>query len=369
MTRRIPEWVIKYLLIPKIGNNKDYLGFTKRAQPMVPDLFDIVPAERREAARSALAAAFGPARGQTLERVHGGASGALIYRVEVPGRTVLLRMETRRDALRNPHQYRCMQTAAEAGIAPRLHHADDEAGVAVMDFLERRPLTEYPGGPTALASALGDLARGLQATTAFPFLADYPDLIGQLLAVARSRFAPGLLDPHAEGLERLRAAYPWEAAALVSSHNDPNASNIVFDGQRLWLIDWETAYCNDPLVDVAILANNHAATPELEAALLQAWLGRTPDRLLRARLTLMRQLTNLYYAALIFTVATPAGGEPFTSLDAPDPEAFRAAAEAGRLSSMGPNAVTILGLVYLNAFRAGVATPAFRDALAVARAG
>ena len=66
-------------------------------------------------------------------------------------------------------------------------------------------------------------------------------------------FAPGLLDRHQKGFERIREAYPWDAAALVSSHNDPNPANILFDGERLWLIDWETAYRNDPLVDVATL--------------------------------------------------------------------------------------------------------------------
>jgi hypothetical protein len=59
-----------------------------------------------------------------LQPVGGGASGALIYRVDTDHRSYLLRMETRRGALRNPHQYTCMQTAAEAGVAPPLVHAD-----------------------------------------------------------------------------------------------------------------------------------------------------------------------------------------------------------------------------------------------------
>src|SRR5689334_937945 len=107
---------------------------------------DIVPAEHREKARAVLAAAFGRADADELQPVVGGASGALTYRAEVRGRSYLLRMETRRSPLRNPHQYACMRIASEAGVAPALRHVDADAGVAVMDFVRQRPHGEYPGG-------------------------------------------------------------------------------------------------------------------------------------------------------------------------------------------------------------------------------
>src|SRR6266498_3399652 len=110
---------------------------------MSDDLLEPVPATHREAARTGLMTVFGGASIAALQRVGGGASGALIYRVDVAGRLYLMRVETRRGPLRNPHQYVCMQTAAEAGIAPPLHHADSESGVAIMDFLQQRPLEEY----------------------------------------------------------------------------------------------------------------------------------------------------------------------------------------------------------------------------------
>jgi hypothetical protein len=264
-----------------------------------------------------------------------------------------------------------MQAAAEAGVAPPLRHVDPEAGVAIMDFIAQRPLAEHPGGPGGLVRAAGELVARLQATPAFPALADFPDLIGRLLELTRSAnlFAAGLLDPHAEAFARLRDAYPWDAAPGVSSHNDPNAQNILFDGARLWLVDWETAYRNDPLVDVAILAENFAPTPDLEAALLQAWRGRAPDPGLHARLTLMRRLVRLYYAGLIFS--TLAGRlperEPDADLAAPGPEAFRAAVETGRLPMGGPEMLYVLGKMQLAAFLADVDGPEVEAALRLAR--
>ncbi|HEY6715034.1 MAG TPA: hypothetical protein VI232_01710, partial [Reyranella sp.] len=89
------------------------------------DPFDRIPADRREDARSALTAAFGPAPLTAVQRVTSGAS-ALIYRIEVADRPYLLRLESfQRDEIRDPERaYRCMRTAVEAGIAPALHHAD-----------------------------------------------------------------------------------------------------------------------------------------------------------------------------------------------------------------------------------------------------
>jgi len=335
-------------------------------------LFEPIPDTHRETVRTALTTAFGGASIAALQPVGGGASGALIYRVDVEGRRYLMRVETRRDRLRNPHQYVCMQTAAEAGIAPPLHHGDSETGIAIMDFLPQRPLEEYPGGAIGLAREVGGLVARLQTTPTFPHFTDYLVALDRMLGyVQRSNvFAPGLLDRHQEGFELIRAAYPWNAAALVSSHNDPNPRNVIFDGDRLWLVDWETAYRNDPVTDVAILADNFAATPELEEVLLHAWLDCAPDRRLRARLLLMRLLTRLHYAALIFSLAAARPRvAPDADLSAPTPDEFRVAVASGRLTPTGAETLTVLGKMFLGGFLAGLADPRFEEALVVARQG
>jgi aminoglycoside phosphotransferase (APT) family kinase protein len=335
-------------------------------------LFEPIPTSHHEVARTALTSVFGGALISALQPVGGGASGALVYRVDVAGRPYLMRLETRRGPLRNPHQYVCMQTAAESGIAPPLHHADSETGVAIMDFLQQRPLQEYPGGTVGLARDLGGLVARLQATPAFPYLVDYLSALDRMLGYVRRSnvFAPGLLDRHQEGFERIREAYPWDVASLVSSHNDPNPRNIIFDGDRLWIVDWETAYRNDVLTDVAILVDNFAPTPELEDILLQAWFGCAPDRPLRARLMLMRLLTRLYYAALGFSffAATPRTA-PDADLTAPTPDEFRAAIASGRFTPTGPETRYVLGKMFLAGFLSGLADPRFEEALVVARKG
>ena len=292
-------------------------------------MLDAIPAHLRESARSALRAAFGAAPLAALEPVAGGASGASTYRVEVGGHAHLLRMETRRDAMRNPHQYACMQIAADAGIAPPLRYVDPAAGIAIMAFVPSRPLDAYPGGAAPLARDLGRLIARLQATPAFPSLGEYADILGRMLAFLRSAgvFAAALVDPLEAGFRRIREAYPWRASAAVSSHNDPNPRNVLFDGERLWLVDWETSYRNDPFTDVAVVSNELAAAPALEEALLAGWLGRPPDRVERARLLLMRQLTRplLRRASSSSAFAPSHHAPPLAELRALTPDEFRTA--------------------------------------------
>jgi aminoglycoside phosphotransferase (APT) family kinase protein len=339
---------------------------------LLTDSLASLPADRRERARSALTTVFGAAPVSVVRPITTGAS-ASIHRIEVGGRPWLLRLESfRRDAVRNPHRaYACMRAAADAGVAPAVLHADADAGVAITAFVESRPLDAFPGGPEALARALGSLAARLQATPVFPAVDDYPSILGVLLD--RLQQAPlygALLDPHRDAFERLRAAYPWDESTVVSSHNDSHPGNILFDGERLWLIDWETAYRNDPVVDLAIMTLYLADTPDLQEALLQAWRGRPSDPELRARVYLMRQFALLFYGCangLNLGITRPDLIE--TDMAAPTPAEFAAAIRDGRLILNSPEMQRVGGKVALRSFLAGVTSPAFAAAATVLRAG
>jgi hypothetical protein len=286
----------------------------------------------------------------------GGASGALALRITVQRRDYVLRVEARRSPLRNPHQYTCMRIAAAAGIAPALHYADADAGIAIIDFIAAQPIRTHS------ARELASLIARLHATSLFPAVGDYRNLIRRTLAYVQSGFTAGLLDAHRENFERIVAAYPWDPATHVSSHNDPNARNTIFDGNRFWLIDWETAYRNDPLVDVAILAENHAPSPEQAAALLQDYLGRAPQPTEIARLRLMRQMVRLYYAGLLLAPAVnPAS--PMATLAAPTPEAFRASVARGESSPVSRETLTVIGKMCLATFMAECGAAGYEEAL------
>jgi len=312
------------------------------------DPFAKLPDDRREAARQALAAAFGKAS-TIVVPMSGGASPASLFRVEVGTGRYLLRIEGPHSPLRVPTQYKAMRMAAEAGLAPRLHHVDAGAGAVVMDFVEQRPLNAYPGGIGALTHAMGATIARLQASPPIPAFVDYPDMVARLFAHVRRTglFAKGVLDPHWERLEQIRGSWDRDPSRLISSHNDSHPGNFLFDGERLWLIDWESAYRNDRFVDAAILLDNVARTPELETVFLRACFGRDLDQDELRQLDTARTLTRLYFAGFFLSGSAAAQWRTL-----PDPDL--AVAET---SESGPERMHRMGKLYLQGFLAGGAVP------------
>lgn len=331
----------------------------------------IIPPQWREAARAALALVAGGRDLGPLTPLKGGVSGASIYRVDTARHSFVLRLEPERIALEHRRRgFACMQAAAAAGVAPRVHFADPVSGIAVMDFIEARPIAFHRGGRMGVARELGALIALIQTTGPFPLMPDCGrDLIAAALEslAASGLFAAGLLDRHREELARIRTVVPWRLASLVSSHNDPNPRNLLFDGARLWLVDWELASRNDPLFDLAIATLDIAGTPELEAALLTSALGSAPDTALRARLRVVRQLARLFYGCIALDAVGANRPGPEEGLDALTPAQFCAAAAQGRLA---PGEIGYaFGKMSLAAFIRGCATRDFEEAMALARLG
>lgn len=290
-----------------------------------------IPQTSRPAVDRALTAAFGTDVLDAATPLSGGLSGAQIFKIRVGGIAYLLRIEVERDGFRDPARaYACMKIAADGLLAPRLRHADAEDGVAIMDFIEERSLTlDYRGTREDLIVEAAQGVRALHAGPAFPPLVDYLDGMDTLVVQFEAR---NLVSREAMGellglYRRLRQNYRTAAGDLVASHNDLNPRNILYDGARLWFVDWESAFLADRYVDLSCIANLFASSPEQEDLLLRTYFGRV-DVEMRARLYLMRQVNHLFYG-LVMTNAVAPRNAPAESLDGPSLDDLHVALSLG----------------------------------------
>ena len=86
---------------------------------MIENWLEKLPETSHSAAREAVTSTFGAAPIHSIDPVLGGASGALTFRLGVGNRFYLLRMETSRSPLRNPHQYAACASRQKPASRPR----------------------------------------------------------------------------------------------------------------------------------------------------------------------------------------------------------------------------------------------------------
>jgi thiamine kinase-like enzyme len=182
------------------------------------------------------------------------------------------------------------RAAHAAGLSPAVRHWEPD--VMVLDFIEARTFAPGDVCDPANLDRLADLLRRCHCGIPKHFRGPAPIFwVFQVVRDYAHRLAGGG-SPHGPALPGLLAASEELEAAvgpveIVFGHNDLLPANILDDGTRLWLVDWEYSGFNSPLFDLGGLASNAGLTPVQADALLAAYYGQAPDDALRRRAAAM----------------------------------------------------------------------------------
>jgi Ser/Thr protein kinase RdoA (MazF antagonist) len=195
----------------------------------------------------------GPAT--TITKIAAGLSGAGVYRVDADGQAFVLKVSAEGEPLENWRgKLHIQQLAANAGLAPRVIHADEARRAIVSAFVVDRSFPAFYGDPRTREAAIAQLGRMVRRMHALPLPpeAKSRDAVEFLTAIwsGLANFAlPAFVG---DAVRRVLAEEPPASShAPVLSHNDLNPTNLVYDGENLLLLDWETAGPNDPFYDLA----------------------------------------------------------------------------------------------------------------------
>jgi thiamine kinase-like enzyme len=215
--------------------------------------------------------------------LHGGLSNQS-YTVEDAGKKFVVRLG-RDYVFHHVIRERELMTARAAhagGFAPEVVHA--EPGLTVSRFIAGKPFSEadmrakIPNVAAIVRRFHDEMPRHVSGPgfIFWPFhvIRDY----ALTLSAGGSAFAgelPGWL-ALAEELEAAQVALP-----IVFGHHDFLPANIIDDGDRLWMIDFEYAGFGTAMFDLAGIASNAEFSADESDALLSHYFDRRPSPSIR----------------------------------------------------------------------------------------
>jgi len=208
------------------------------------------------------------------------------YVVRIPGeRTEVLGIDRSCEA-------QAARRAAELGIGPPVLAELPGVGTLVTQFVSGRHAAdnaEFARNLARVAAALRRFHRSGPVDGQFPI---HRVVEWHARDAARHGVDPppiyADLHEHSTAIEAAFARAPMPA---VPCHNDLLPANVLFDDERVWLLDFEYAGMNDVFFDLGNLAVNSRLSPSDDDGLLAAYFGApTPARL--ARLQLMKIMSE-----------------------------------------------------------------------------
>ena len=269
----------------------------------------MIPEENSAGVAHALGETFGVTKFEDIRDLTERPGSNRVFRIVIRASAYLLRINTRPGDV--TRQFTCMRAAADAGLAPHVWYTSVEDRISITDFVKAVPLPakdalfRIPAALRTLEALLPFPAVPFNTTCTF-LLNEGPALDGFLQKFRGSNILRGnQIEQLFTRYKQVTAAYWCLDSDMAPSHNDLfKPDNILFDGNRLWLVDWEAAFQNDRYADLAVVANMIVTNEPEERTYLEAYFGASPNEYQRARFYLMRQVAHMFYAMAFLTLGS-----------------------------------------------------------------
>jgi len=325
----------------------------------------LIQEPKREAVARALRRAFAIDDVEDCSPLTGGLTEACVYRIVVNGTQYVLRVSP--DEAKFSRQLPFVQAASEAGLAPCIRDPRPQDGILITEFIEKKPF------PEDIRPRMAEVIRSVHSLPRFNSTrCSFLDLTaGDVVCLLASELLPeNMAHEFSTGYQRLAQIYPRDVSSWVVSHHDLKPHNILFDGDRVWLIDWDEASVDDLYNDLAVVANNFLVEDQVtEEKYLRDYFGEPAGRYRASRFYLMRQLVHVANVALFMPWAARKSWLPGPDFQGPDYCEFHRRLIANEADLNSPDVQLEYAKVHLHRVLCNMRTPKFGDALACVAAG
>ena len=184
-------------------------------------------------------------------------------------------------------EFRNASLAASLGVGPAVLGYAAGRGVSVVEWIDGRTFEPSDLDDSANLTRLAATCRVLHSGPPFAGDFDMFEIQRRYLDLVRRHGYRMPTDYEAQQLviDQIESALAMHPQHAVPCHNDLLAANIMDDGERLWLIDYEYAGNNDPCFELGNIASEAHLSHDRLRELVSLYFGRDSAHLYaRARL-------------------------------------------------------------------------------------
>lgn len=220
-------------------------------------------------------------------------SNSIVLKLSAEQDICILRVMDLIDNLFNrQNQIICLKKAAKLGLAPHCLYENAKDGILITEFIASEKIIKSKAWFFEIANSLKLLHKDATFPPPHQALFSYMDDLAQRLKTAN---LSTYLNKYFDKIDRIKIGLAPHLE-LASCHNDLNFSNLLFNGQKTYLIDWEAAGLEDPFFDLAMVCNEFACNDADRTYFIAQYFERDLTPLEAFKLKGMRQIAYCYLA-------------------------------------------------------------------------
>ena len=306
--------------------------------------------DKRETLIIGFRVAFEAQLPERFESLPGGFSSPGIYKVTINEKPYVVRLShPNRNVQDEQRSITCLALSSEKQVSPKVHYASAEGGLVIMDYIEPKQLSWEKLTETNNLMALALAIKKLHQGPKFPKFLSIFDMRRSFERML-GEDKPMFLDEISVKLTRIEELLKKCEIDASPCHHDLKLDNLIFDGMKFWVVDWEAACQGNILFDLATAITFMAMTTIQEGFFLKAYFGQLPSDGLHHHLDLAKQVVLSYYGTAYLMVAKMRYQQPPVTEDlsnVPEAQPFIRSHIKNSRSSISSENIQQFGVVFL----------------------
>ncbi len=223
------------------------------------------------------------------DRMQKGCTGASVYKLSINEVFYVLKIADMNDG---PPANSMLIEAAQRGLSPQVYFTSATGDVCLMQYIDAK--LPVPITMESLYSIAG-LIRNVHQCQIFPkSLSSYEFLQDTYLKLPQKQKKSLFIHQCMTEAARIQKSI-FDEQDIRACHGDINTNNLLFDGCKYYLIDWQAAKPESYYFDLASCANHFYFYSDLLChELLKAYFNREPEQHERYKFSEMRKFCYIY---------------------------------------------------------------------------